>query len=149
MYNWHLYRILQSVQHTDASNIYLQSGRAHGGGSPPSISNGTPCCPATVVDRAAVDVNHSRLLQEFNLWPAQLFDRHTSRHAVAANHIFQRFTWPQAQWTPWLNISYVNNVQSWQCISFGMNAAQPGVKNWNSFWKASDLVVPKRQRITT
>lgn len=91
-----------------ATHSCTQSGRAHAGGSPPSISNETPCCPATVVDRAAVDVNHSR--QEFNLWLGQLFDRHTPRHAVAANHIFQQFTWAwaRAQRTPWLNISYVN-----------------------------------------
>lgn len=49
---------------------------------------------------------------------------------------------PRAQRTAQLNVTQPGFVSG-----LGMNA--PGVENWNSFDEASDLGVPKHQRLTT
>lgn len=89
--------------HNDVHHLRTQSGYACAGGKQcfSIIFNQTPGGPAVVVVPIASDIIWSRLLQQFKLSPAQLFNH---RSLCRAANIFQQSTLPQTQQTTQLKI---------------------------------------------
>lgn len=83
--------------HNDVHHLRTQSGKQYFS----IIFNQTPGGPAVVVVPIASDIIRSRLLQQFKLSPAQLFNCRSLCHAA---NIFQQSKLTQTQQTTQLKI---------------------------------------------